>query len=87
MRQTENYIKYADELKDLKGHKEAKRAARKNSVSEKAMEGVERKQAEVAERISTIEARFGTLDKDIRQSFQDFESKYVTQQLDLTQSL
>ena len=76
VRQTENYIKYADELKELKGHKEAKRASRNTNASEK-IEGMERKQGEFAERLSALEGRFTAIDKDIRQSFQEFESKYV----------
>ena len=67
VRQTENYIKYADELKDLRTHKEGKRVKSKelHSINEK-IDVLERKSNDFSERMLTIESKFTVLDKDLR---------------------
>ena len=89
VRQTETYIKYADELKDLRGgaNKEKKLRTKDVTALNEKIGTLDRRSNEFSERMLTLESKFTALDKDLRQQFTDFEAKYVTQQLDLTQSL
>jgi predicted RNase H-like nuclease (RuvC/YqgF family) len=85
VRQTENYIKYADELKDLRSKGEGKKIRNKevSAINDK-IETLERRNNEHSERLLTIESKFTVMDKDLRQQLAEFEAKYVGQQLDLT---
>jgi hypothetical protein len=90
VRQTENYIKYADELKDLKTHKEGKRGVKSKEVHaiNDKIDVVERKSNDFSERLLTMESKFIVLDKDLRQQYHEFEQRQLGQQLEpLTQSL
>jgi hypothetical protein len=77
VRQTENYIKYADELKDLKASKHSKSESSRHTKEK--IEGIELKHNDMSERLLTLESKFSVMDKDLRQSYSDFESKYVNQ--------
>ena len=70
VRQTENYIKYSDELKDLrgKGEKDGGKRIRSKEVvliNEK-IETLDRRFNEFSERLLTMESKFNVLDKDLR---------------------
>lgn len=79
VRQTENYIKYADELKELRGKEGGKRVKTKeiNALTDK-IDTLERKSSDFSERVVTLESKFLALDRDLRQHQTDFESKYVS---------
>jgi IS1 family transposase len=69
VRQTENYIKYADELKELrgKGEKDGKRIRSKDvSLINDKIETLDRRSNEFSERMLTMESKFNVLEKDLR---------------------
>ena len=69
VRQTENYIKYADELKELRGmgEKDGKRIRSKEvTLINDKIETLDRRFNEFSERMLTMESKFNVLEKDLR---------------------
>ena len=66
VRQTENYIKYADELKELrgKGDKEGGKRVRSKEVTliNDKIETLDRRSNEISERLLTMESKFNVLE-------------------------
>ena len=77
VRQAENYIKYTDELKDLKTHKDGKRSIKSKEVHviNDKIDVLERKSNDFSERLLTMESKFVVLDKDLRQQYHEFEQR------------